>query len=295
MSRGTDPVEATPGGPGPQVLPGAAGFACLTLPVHGGPVRSSPPATGEPISLVLPIDVPVLLHSGDRAGFADLGARPGEAIVLVGPGSFSAAAATPSGGRLLVVSAPRAPIEALTGTPCSNRHLAGTVVLRATVRFLLDVTEGTSAGERPSMPALERLLREMIVAVLIDAQGTVPAEAHWVGLFDRAAEHIAGHRTDQGLGTESLARALNVSARQLQRVFAAAGSTPQREIRRHRAALAVSLLGDPAFAALSIDQIAHQCGFRNAADMRRALAGHDLPSPRELRAGSTPGGAGVPA
>ncbi|MGD8168062.1 helix-turn-helix domain-containing protein [Herbiconiux sp. P16] len=283
MSRGSVPVEATSGVPVPSAILGAAGIENLPLPVDGAAVQWSLRAPGEQICVVLPIDVPVLLRARDRTGFIELAAYPGEAIVLVGNDGFAAAAAAPTGGRVLVLSSPRAPIEALTGTPCSTGCLPGTVVLRAATRFLLDVTSGGAIGERSPKPSIERLLRELIVAVLIEGRPTGPAAAPWLGLFDQAIEHIAGHRTDQQLGTESLARALNVSARQLQRVFAAVGSTPQREIRRHRAVLAAALLGDPAFVALSIDQISHQCGFRTPADLRRALAGHGLPSPRELR------------
>jgi AraC-like DNA-binding protein len=289
MSRGSVPVEATSGIPGPSAGLGAAEIECLTLPADGAATQWSLRATGERICVVLPIDAPVQVRLGLRDGFTELAAHPGEAIVLVGHDRFAVAAANRSGGRMLVLSSPRAPIDALTGTPCSTRCLPDSVMLRAATRFLLDVIEGGAGGERAAMPSMpmpsiERLLRELIVAVLIAGREPVPAAAPWVGLLDRALEHIAGHRTDHRLGTESLARAMNVSVRQLQRVFAAVGSTPQREIRQHRAALAASLLGDPAFAALSIDQISHQCGFGNAADMRRALACHELPSPRELRA-----------
>ncbi|MCS5720271.1 helix-turn-helix domain-containing protein [Herbiconiux sp. CPCC 205763] len=249
----------------------------LSLPLDGSAALGSIGADGNRIGLVVPVQSAVLVRTDDRT---ELVARPGGAVVLVGQARFAVAAR--GGGQALVLSSPRAPIESLVGASCSTGCLRDSIMLRAGTRFLIDVDRERESTAVP-VRSIDRLLRELIVSVLVGAQEPEPAAPAWLGLFDRAVAHIAGQCTDGSLSTHTLARALNVSPRQLQRAFAANGSTPLREIRRHRAALAGSLLGNRAFAALNVDQISHQCGFRNAADMRRALASQELPSPRELR------------
>jgi AraC-like DNA-binding protein len=290
MSRGPISIAATAGIRGPLAGPGAGRIVRVLLPADGSPVLWRVRDAPSQLCLIVPEEGTVLVRTGERR---ELAALPGAALVLAGHERF--AVATPGGGRMLVVTSPRAPIEALVGSACETGPLGPSALLAAGARFLGDLSSeggcgaddgrgaGAGVGGSTRTAALDRMLRELIVAVLLEERASEPADALWLGLFDRAIEHIAGHRTDRDLNSESLARALSISVRQLQRAFAAGGTTPKREIRRHRAALATSMLGDRAFAALSIEQISHQCGFRNAADMRRALSCHELPSPSLIR------------
>ena len=56
------------------------------------------------------------------------------------------------------------------------------------------------------------------------------------------------------------------------------------ELRNLRAELALSLLRDPQYDALSTSQIASHAGFTNAAAMRRALHAIGAPTPQAARA-----------
>jgi transcriptional regulator GlxA family with amidase domain len=124
----------------------------------------------------------------------------------------------------------------------------------------------------------------MAASLLLESRGAGGLASPAPGLLDRAMAQIAAYRTDQSLTPTVLAQTLNISMRQLQRIFSAIGSTPSREIRRHRADLASSMLKNPAFSVLNITQIAHHSGFTDAADLRRAFEALGYCTPSQLRA-----------
>lgn len=129
---------------------------------------------------------------------------------------------------------------------------------------------------------MERLLQEMLVGVVVSSlrsQGG-PAVSD---VYSAALSVIAARVGDPDLRAASVAAELNTSIRTLQRQFSSRGTTMDRSIRRARVAHAVSLLEDPAYAALSIDQIGHACGLANGSSLARAFAAEGLASPSAVR------------
>jgi len=138
---------------------------------------------------------------------------------------------------------------------------------------------------------LERLLQEMALAISLDQHQTreVPRERP---LFERALTILATQCADASLTATSVARDLNVSLRQLERVLEEHGTTLRRELRRARVDHAVALLRDPAYAALTIDRVAEYSGFSNGSSLARAMAAENRPSPARIRSQGAPDAAG---
>ncbi|MDF2563466.1 MAG: nphR 1 [Microbacterium sp.] len=130
---------------------------------------------------------------------------------------------------------------------------------------------------------VERLLVEMAYGVLLEHRETDAAGFHAVRPMHRARMLMLLNRADADYGLQELARDLHVSTRHLQRLFAKEGTSPAAELRNVRAELALSLLRDPQYDALTTSQIAAHAGFTNAAAMRRGLHAIGAPSPQAAR------------
>lgn len=133
---------------------------------------------------------------------------------------------------------------------------------------------------------VERLLTEFVFGAVLEAspQGVDGAQSAERPI-DRARNLMLLKREDPTFGAEQLAEAMHMSVRQLQRVFAKAGSSPAEELRRMRVDVARTILEDEMFSALSVGQVADYAGFRNAAAMRRAFVAQGLPLPSRIVGG----------
>ncbi|KJL32272.1 AraC family transcriptional regulator [Microbacterium azadirachtae] len=144
---------------------------------------------------------------------------------------------------------------------------------------------GQSFARTPHTDDLvERLIAEMVFGVLLEAipqSGVNLARA--TPDVERARSLILMRRADPEFGVAALARELYMSIRQLQRLFAAAESTPADDLRRSRVELARDLMSRSGHARLGVGEIATHAGFRDAAALRRAFAWAGLPSPLKLR------------
>ncbi|MFC7945290.1 helix-turn-helix domain-containing protein [Microbacterium oxydans] len=149
------------------------------------------------------------------------------------------------------------------------------------VGSLLEADGNASAIEQY---AIEQLVMEMSGVLLLDRRGAVIGQGspHEV-LRERAIAVIAQQCGDPSLNPLLVAIEVRSSLRQLQLVFSESGSAIAREIRRHRAKLAHSLLTDSRYDALSIRQISQRSGFRSPMSFRRALQEAYQTTPRELR------------
>lgn len=136
---------------------------------------------------------------------------------------------------------------------------------------------------RVSDYVVERLLVEMAYGVLLEHRETDAAGSHAVRPMHRARMLMLLNRADPDYGLQELARDLHVSTRHLQRLFAKEGTSPAAELRNLRAELALSLLRDPQYDALTTSQIATHAGFTNAAAMRRGLHAIGAPTPHAAR------------
>lgn len=130
---------------------------------------------------------------------------------------------------------------------------------------------------------VERLLVEMAYGVLLEHRETDATLHQAARPMHRARMLLLLNRADPGYGAHDLARDLHVSTRHLQRLFAKEGTSPAAELRTLRAELALSLLRDPQYDTLTIEQVAAHSGFTNAAAMRRGLHAVGAPTPHAVR------------
>ncbi len=128
-----------------------------------------------------------------------------------------------------------------------------------------DVTENDSH-------TVNRVILEMAGALLRERQGEALApQAPRMALRNRALAEIANNAGDRQFDPVRLAAVLQVSLRHLQSCFSATGTTIAAEIRRERARTARTILQDPRFDELSINEVSAESGFGSSSSMRRAL------------------------
>lgn len=103
---------------------------------------------------------------------------------------------------------------------------------------------------------------------------------HRDGLFLAAQNIISERFRDPALNVEALSRDLAVSVSSLHRAYQPMGTSPRREIERHRVTESLRRLAlDDGKRGLSLAEIAAESGFTSIVTMRRALtkAGHRSP------------------
>ena len=163
-----------------------------------------------------------------------------------------------------------------------NRSLMLSAPVREFVRSLSD--EGVPVDRLPSY-LVEKLILEMTMSLILETQGMSRVNTTVEqGLHARAMAYISAYKTDSELTPAKLASEMNISLRQLQRAFAADGSSITDELRRQRAETAVGLLTDPAYRHLDLGQVADYAGFANRAELRRAIGAVHGCTPTQLRA-----------
>ncbi|MFT4052684.1 MAG: helix-turn-helix domain-containing protein [Microbacterium sp.] len=129
---------------------------------------------------------------------------------------------------------------------------------------------------------VERLFVEMTLGLMLHSKEDTKAPRSTRRLHERAHALILANSADPGFGTEEIAHSLGVSTRQLQRAFAEVGTSPMAALRDARVAHAKTFVCDSTYDALSVAEIARECGFGSAATMRRAFqaTGVEWPSRR---------------
>ncbi|GAA2239548.1 helix-turn-helix domain-containing protein [Herbiconiux moechotypicola] len=259
---------------------GETELSMLEIPAGGTPLRKicrSSPSTAE---IVLPLESTLVVRNEQRE---DCAVRPDEALFLVDARRYAVFSAQKA--LAFAVAVPMLAVEEYLGAGSRTTTVRNSAVLGPVKRFLAGVMDGGDDHlERIQTYFLEKLMWEMVASLLLESRGAGDLATPAPGMLDRAMAQIAAYRTDQSLTPTVLAQSLNVSMRQLQRLFSGIGSTPSREIRRQRADLAVSMLKNPAFRVLNITQIAQHSGFADAADLRRAFESLGYCTPSRLRA-----------
>ncbi|QJU54600.1 helix-turn-helix domain-containing protein [Herbiconiux sp. KACC 21604] len=251
----------------------------LEIPAGGTPLRKICRTTPTSIEIVFPLDTTIVVRDEEREESA---VRADEALVLIGARRYAVFSAQRS--VAIAVTVPQLAVDEYVTDTGRSTIIRDSAVLGPVKKFLAGVMETPGELERLSAYFLEKLLWEMTASLLLENRGAGGIAAPAPGLLDRAMAQIAAYRTDQSLTPTVLAQSLSISMRQLQRIFSSIGSTPSREIRRHRAELAVSMLKNPAFRVLNITQVAHHSGFADAADLRRAFEALGYCTPSQLRA-----------
>ncbi|MDR6866998.1 AraC-like DNA-binding protein [Microbacterium resistens] len=242
-----------------------------------GRIADLPEGAGPCSALVLPdVEGPAVLEEGSERPvtsplFAvDGRGRPGE----IGPGVGT------------VVWFPRNAIRELAGHDIALPDRIPETMLTRTFRSLLGaVVEGLreSTPAPVSMYILERLLLEGMWGLVIEATDVVQRTAPHRTLFERAQHLIRVNATDPRYTVATLATELGVSERHLQRAFSGRDVTPRGFLRRVRVELALTMLRDPDYDSLTLDQIGQHSGFTDATAMRGGFARENLSTPRRLR------------
>lgn len=148
--------------------------------------------------------------------------------------------------------------------------------------FAHAVARHADEGSSMSKYAIERLLAEMTFGALLE-QHSVEADRRPSSLLERARSVMLVHREDPGFTTSQLAAELHISPRQLQRALASHGTTPGDMLRRMRVELAESMLRNPLYSGLTVDEVSRFSGFASALQLRRALRTEGAPTPTALR------------
>lgn len=144
----------------------------------------------------------------------------------------------------------------------------------------------TAQRSSPGLDAegLDAYLHGVAEILLRTVSGQHPHHAGTVALRRQQVRDIIRVRADDPqLSATTVARALGVSVRRLQQIFAGEASVAQ-QIRDLRLGRAQALLRDPAQQRRPIASIAEQCGFADHASFSRAFRQATGSTPRDFRA-----------
>ncbi|GLY05474.1 AraC family transcriptional regulator [Actinoplanes sp. NBRC 101535] len=232
------------------------GVVELLVPTAGSARVEQGPSAGEirPGSLALcDVDRPVTFSHGEEFQSVAL-LVPGEAIHRRNP----AAARDP---------------QVLDGTAGLGR------LIRQTVLTLQEEREHLS--EATFDIACDQVLDLLCLAA--DGGGDSAPAARRREVEAQVRQYVRRHAADPGLSVTGIARALGWSARYLQDVLQAAGTTSRDLIRSERLRLARTRLASPAWDTRSIAQVAYASGFASHASFATAYRREFGVTPRETR------------
>ncbi|BEP96973.1 hypothetical protein GmRootA79_53580 (plasmid) [Acidovorax sp. A79] len=136
----------------------------------------------------------------------------------------------------------------------------------------------------------QQLVVRQLQDMLAVAMGQSPDYAAWAEENSLAAVRLRAVRADMAahlatsrLSLQSLAARQGISARQLQRVLASAGTSYEETLRHTRLQAAHAMLKEPRNAGMSIEVVAYACGFSEASALGRAFKQHYGVTPGEAR------------
>jgi AraC family transcriptional regulator, positive regulator of tynA and feaB len=165
------------------------------------------------------------------------------------------------------------------------RNSVATHMIRALVRSLGDVELSKDYGGRSDGPALEQAMIGLAAAGLDERADGQPGFA-CVGhddIYGLATRLVEASLQDTELSPEYLARRLNVSVRQLYRLFEQRHESISRYIQQRRLERVAQDLRAHDLRHESITQIAFKWGFVDAAHFSRAFKRHFQHAPRDFR------------
>jgi AraC family transcriptional regulator, positive regulator of tynA and feaB len=165
------------------------------------------------------------------------------------------------------------------------RNSVATHMIRTLVRSLADVELSEGYGGQSDGPALEQALIGLTAAGLDERAEGQPGFA-CVGhddIYGLATRLVEASLQETELGPEYLARRLNVSVRQLYRLFEQHHESIARYIQQRRLERVAQDLRAQDLRHESITQIAFKWGFVDAAHFSRAFKRHFQYAPRDFR------------
>lgn len=156
-------------------------------------------------------------------------------------------------------------------------------LLRAAGVALTEVVRRDEGIDTAGRDGLARLVQSILLTVLASPpHGSVPAPVRQ-RLRARVLEHIAANHTDPGLSPATVATAVGISKRSLQRLFEHEAMGVAEHITAARLDHALALLREPRLAEMSIEEIAARTGFGSVARMRRVVRMSTAQSPTDFR------------
>jgi len=259
-----------------------ATFGAATIAVHTtGETRWNWRADAdvrEVAAIVFVLRGSALIHS---TGAGEIEVDAGEAFLIHSRRSADVHWASGSGCLVLLL-----PTDAIVGSGVDADSLPVTFdrtpLLAATREFSSALCRERGVSARFSEYVSERLLAEMAFGLVLEGREVGRGVA--IGtLAERARTIMVVRRAEPDLSAASVAADLHVSVRQLQRAFAAAGSSPAAALRNLRVELAQSMLHDPQYDGLSVDQVAQYSGFASTSVLRRAFDAEGITAPSVVR------------
>ncbi|MDR2723047.1 MAG: helix-turn-helix domain-containing protein [Cellulomonadaceae bacterium] len=207
-----------------------------------------------------------------RMGLRILPMNPGSAILIPGRQRFSYAIHSPLTVLYVDIAvddpsvASNAAIDHSAWWPKETTLLAGlTGFARAIVR------RDVHALHHSERTVIRQSVESLMLAVIttapplnLDDYDAIP------GLLGTAMSHLRRHHSDPTLNVETLAAALGVSARTVQRAFTHT-DTVSEHLTLMRTHTALAMLQDPRFATMPVTRISQKAGFASIDTMRRAV------------------------
>jgi AraC-like DNA-binding protein len=156
-------------------------------------------------------------------------------------------------------------------------------LMRAHIVSLFDAADAVSSHPMAAEIASSSvdLARALIASLSPDS--ATKREVAAQTLFVRVREYVRQNVRDPGLTAESIARAHNVSPRQLYNACAAAGVSLEQQVIRRRQHGGRAELSQPEAQLRSIESVARGWGFRNVSHFSRRFSEEFEISPREWR------------
>lgn len=183
------------------------------------------------------------------------------------------------------------PHEVLPALGRSHTLLAGGTAVTvggSRSRALAQLMQAVLADSGPgaSTTSRSRVDAEALLAAAISV--IAPRDAPAAALVNAAVAEVRRRLADPALSIEVVARAVGVSPRHLNRLFASDGCTVTQFIQRERIEAARRDLGDPACGHLRVVDIAARWGFSSQAHFTRAFRRVLGVTPSEARESSSP-------
>lgn len=190
----------------------------------------------------------------------------------------------PAGASALVIwTSPQYLPESLDDADGVSVHQTDPQLASSAGAFLAGLLEAPTQTSPGAAFHTERLAREMLAALLLDMQERGQRERAHDDLRDRALGLVWQRYADPQLSPAVVAAALNISQRQLSRVFRERHSTVVGTIRAVRVAAASNLIASDT--SRSLDEVSVACGFITVSGMRQAFRSQGLVSPGRMRRG----------
>ncbi len=233
--------------------------------------------------LVLLLEGEATFFDGETTGPLHVG------DIVYGPTGMNAALRLMTAFRLLFISAPRVALDHRLVAPLSLKvgRLPGDTGLGHVFSGLLRATADALGDLRSEqLRPVELALTEFLVANLA-AEGSPAsqggASAARAAHLHRVCQTIETMLAEPDLTLDRVAQADGISARSLQKLFAAARQNFSTYLRTRRLERCRLDLTSPMFASLSISEICFRWGFNGSAHFSRAFKDQYGVSPRDYR------------